>query len=766
MISLFMKKKFVYSIVLLLVISSCSVQRFLPPGEKLYRGSTVKITREKDVKTSTKTLKAQLNAQAKPKHNKFLLGQPWKVWWWYKIGEPKRPKGLKAFLRSKLGEPPVLSSRVNAVSSAENMQAFLENNGYFHSTVHGDTTNKSYFTTAHYTADIFPQYKLRNITWVSDSSELMKALMANQRRTFLKTGNTYSLADIQAERERLDLRIKTKGYYYFNPDYLMAYSDSTVGNRQVDLFLNIKTTTPEEARHPYTINRIVVFPNYTLLNPPPDTSKTGLTNVDGLLIRDTVHRFKTDLFKRTITYRPGQLYSSLDQNTTLNRFINLGAFKFVKNRYVPIKDSVAPHKMNVYYYLTPSKTHSLSAEIDGFSKENKYIGSQVSINWKNRNKYRGAEQLGGRLYGGFEVSFADSLKRNNNYRIGAEATLTIPRFVVPFKIKENNLFPPVTRFLLGYEYFVKQSFYTKNVFRFEYILNWKEANNKEHSLAPISLAYLQGSNVSDSFYKQALIEPSILLNVYSEAILGSYYTYTVHTRSPLKPDQLYFSGGVDVSGNIAGLIMGTKGPRQKSIFGVPFAQYVKFDAEGRYKKRYKSKLEWANRLQIGIGLPYNNSAVLPFSKQYVIGGANSLRGFVTRRIGPGSYLPTANDLKFFQTIGGDYKLLANSELRFPLVGKIYGALFADVGNIWTKDTLLFGNAGKLKKDFLNELAVSSGFGVRVDVGILIIRLDLGIPLRKPYLPDGQRWVLNQIDFGSSTWRNENLILNLAIGYPF
>ncbi len=755
-----------YCLLLLYCISSCSVKRFLPAGEKLYRGATIKVKKEKEVTASTRSLKKQLHLAARPKPNKFFLGQPYKVWWWYFIGQPKREKGLKAWLRNKLGEPPVLSSRVNAKTTAENMQAFLENTGYFHSTVKGDTTNKGYFTKAVYEANVSPQYKIKDIKWVNDSSELLKALAEGTRRSILKTGAAYSLSNIDAERDRLDLMLKTKGYYYFNPDYIMVYADSTIGDRKVNLFLNIKNTTPENAKHPYTIKRIMVYPNYTLVKPPPDTSNAGAKNEDGLLIRDTVNNFHAALFRRTITYRPGQLYSSRDQNTTLNRFINLGAFKFVKNRFEQVKDT-GVHKLNVYYYLTPAKKKSIQAEIDAFSKENKYVGSQISINWKNRNIFHGAEQLGIKIYGGFEVSFRDSLAKNNNFRLGAEASLNIPRFRVPFfAIKEHNQFTPQTKILLGYEYFIKQSFYTKNVFRLQYEFNWKESRNKEHNFAPVALTYLNATNVTDSFYAAAKKNPSILLNVYSEAILGSYYTYTYNSLRPNAKNQWYFTGGVDLSGNIAGLITGAKKIRGTTIFNTPFAQYVKLDLDLRYKRRWPTKIELANRLQLGMGFPYNNSALLPFSKQYVIGGASSLRGFPVRTVGPGTYKPSVNDLRFFQVIGGDYKFLFNTELRVPLAGKLSAAAFADAGNIWTKDTLLFGPAGQLKKDSYKELAVAAGLGIRFDVSVILIRLDVGIPLRKPYLPDGQRWVFDKINFGSSDWRKENLIINIAIGYPF
>ena len=751
---------------MLFIVSSCSVKKHLPFGEKLYRGATVIIKKDKDVKTSKGKLMKQLKVAARPSVNKFILGQPYKVWWWYVIGEPKRQTGLKAWFRKMLGEPPVLSSRITPKANAENMQAWLDNNGYFHSTVQGDTVNKNYFTKAIYKANISPQYKIKSITWVNDSSSLLNVLQSSKRNSVLKVDNPYSLSDIDAERSRLDLRLKTKGYYFFNPDYIMAYADSTVGNRQVDLFLNVKKTTPNNAKHPYTINKITIFPNYTLLLPPPDTSKTGMLSFDTLLIRDTIHKFKPELFKQMITYRPGKIYSSKDQNTTLNRLINLGTFKFVKNRFAVVKDT-SKYLLNAYYYLTPTKNKSLQAEIDGFTKENSYVGSILSMNWKNRNAFKGAEQLQIKAYGSFEVSFADSLKNTNNFRVGTQASLTFPRFVLPFfSIKENRMYPPRTQFSTGYELFIKQNFYIKNIFQLQYEFDWKESINKEHRFSPIAITYQNATNVSDSFYSAAQINPAILLNVYSEIILSSFYSYTLTSINPRAKKQLYFKVGVDISGNIAGLISGAKNVREKKLFNAPFAQYLKFDAQVIYKKKVTDKTDWVNQFQLGIGLPYNNSSMLPFSKQYIIGGSSSMRGFPIRTLGPGSYLPNINDISFLQTIGGDFKLLLNSEFRFPLLGSLKGAFFIDAGNVWTKDTVLFGKAGQLKKDFYKEIAVSTGFGIRLDISVLLIRLDLGIPLRKPYLLDGQRWVVNQMAFGDTEWRRNNLILNIAIGYPF
>lgn len=761
-------------ILIIIIAGSCNVQRYLPAGEKLYKGATVKVEKPKETTQSAKSLAKTIKLAANPKPNKFLFGQPYKVWFWYKIGEPKREKGLKAFFRNKLGEPPVLSSRVNAKTTAENMQSLMENLGYFHTTVQGDTTNTgSYFMKAHYTAQVQPRYSLDSIKWVGDTTKLMKLLerTSQAKAGVLKKGNPYTLSDITAERSRLDLVLKQRGYYFFNPDYIMAYADSTVGNHKVNLYLNIKKTTPEEAKYPYKINDIRVFADYTLSQGQTDTlRKSGFIMYDSLKIKDPKKKFKPSLFAREITYRPGRTYSSRQQNTTLNRLINLGSFKFVKNTFEPVKDSTkavdTSHRLNALYYLTPAKKKSLQAEIDGFTKENNYIGTEVSVSWKNRNAFRGAEQLSVRAYGGIETTSGDSIK-NNNFRLGTEVGLKIPKYAVPFfRIKESNFYPPNTNILFGYEYYRRDILYTKNSFRFDYSATWKPKLQTQWTVAPFSLNYQQATNITDSFRRAALINPSLNLSVFNEVILGSYVTYTYNSGFRSIRNKWYFSGGMDLSGNIYGLATGAKDYRSKTVFGTPFAQYVKFDLDLHYTRKLTSGWDWANRIALGIGLPYNNSRLLPFSKLYTIGGSSSIRGFQSRTLGPGSYKPTAADQRYFQLIGGDYKLLMNTELRIPLTKQLSTAVFIDAGNIWTKDTLLFGPAGKFTKDFLKEIAVAGGVGLRFDATVLLIRVDLGVPLVKPYLPEGKRLVIDQIKLGSAAYRREDLILNIAIGLPF
>lgn len=752
----------------LLFFSSCSVKRYLPEGEKLYRGYSITVQKNEEVKTKSRVLKRDLRLAVRPRPNKFFLGQPWKVWWWYKIGEPKKERGLRKFLRNRLGEPPVLSSRINPEVIAENMEGLMENLGYFHSTAQGDTTSSGHYLKSHFTVQAQPRYHIRNVTWVNDSSQLISTLrQAQQKERIIKPGKPYRLSDITQERDRIDLAIKQKGYYYFNPDYIMLYSDSTVGERKVDMYFNIKESTPDMAKHPYSINSITVFPNYDLASEDLDTTKAGLEIVDGLYVKDTVHNFKKDLFARTVTYRPGTLYSSRSQNITLNRFINLSAFKFVKNRFEAVPDTTFGHLLNAYYFLTPAKEKSIQVELNGFFKDNNYTGAQVGVNWRHRNLFRGAELLTVKPFVGFESATGKNIAKNNNFRLGGEATLRIPKYVVPFiNVKENNFYPPNTTILLGYELLRRQLYYTRNLFRTQYEFTWKKNLIREFTFAPISITYQRATGVTDSFIKVAQANPSLLLNIYDEVILGTLATMTYNKMSANQLNRWYAKAGVDISGNLAGAITGAKTWREKTVFGTPFAQYVKADFDLHYTRGLGNGWDWANRILVGAGFPYNNSVLLPFSKQYVIGGGNSIRGFTVRSVGPGTYKPTDDDQRFFQLIGGDYKLLFNSELRIPLFGNIEGAIFADVGNIWTKDTVLFGKAGQLSNNWFKELAVASGIGFRFDATVILIRVDVGIPLRKPFLPEGERWVFDQIDFSSRDWRRENLILNIAIGYPF
>ncbi len=764
-----MRQVIFYIIVLAtFVITSCSVSKKIPKGETLYNGSKVLVIIDNGFKLNIKSIRKQMVAISVPKKNKMLVGWPYKVWFWYVIGKPKKEKGFKHWLREKFGEPPVFGSIVKTKLNTENMIGYLENEGYYRSKATGDTLVKGYKLEAKYKVTVAHPYTIDSINWKIDSSKLLTDILGDlKKETLLVKGERITLNDIKTERNRVDLLLKNKGYYYFNSDYIIAYVDTSSNNYKANIYMSLKPGTPEKVKRTYVINNIVVFPNYTLLKPPPDTSLAHLKSFDSIYMRDTVHKFKPFVFTKAITYRPGSTYSLTEQNKTLNRFINLGAFKFVKNRFETATFSDTPNSLNVFYYLTPQKKKTIKAEIGSFGKSNSYVGGQLNINWLNRNIFGGAESFNVKTYTSFETASIDSLKDNNNYRLGAEVSLIIPRFFVPFKVKDDNLFPPRTRFTLGYEWFRRQQLYTKNFSRIQYEVNWKSKINVEHTIAPVSITYTNTSAFSTQYQAQIGNNEVLRLSNLPEIVSSSFYNYLTSTTYPNATNIFYFNANVEAAGNIAGAITGAKSGYSKTIAGAYFAQYVKADIDFRYTRKLGKDLYWANRVIIGASIPYGNSRFLPFSRQFIIGGSSSLRGFSPKNIGPGTTLTNTFQQRNYPQVGGDYKLEMNSEIRFPVFGaRLKGAMFLDAGNIWTKDSILYSPTGQLTKDFLNQLAVDAGVGLRFDASILIIRLDVAFPLAKPWLAKSERWVFPKIDLGSGPWRSENLVFNIGLGYPF
>ncbi len=744
----------------LCAIMSCSVGKHLPPGTHLYKGATYDIVKEADNKTKPKKIKSILKGITSPVPNKTIFGWPYRVGLWYAVGEPKKQKGFKYWLRNKLGEPPVLSTALNVNANSANFQASLENKGYFKTSVGGDTTVKGYKVTANYKVELGIPYTINHFGWIVDSASPVGKDIAklSPKDNYIKEKNQYDFDDIKAERTRTDLHLKSKGYYYFSPDHIKAWVDSSIGDHKLNVYFRLKQEIPVAAVIPQTIREITLFPNYTLLNPPPDTSKRGLDMYDSVYIRDTVHYLKPSALLRGLTYRPGSLYNIKRQNRTLNRFINMGVFKFVKNRYESDGDSINPHFLDVYYYLTPLPRKTLQAEIGTFSKSNSFTGVQSSVTWRNRNLFHGAEQLSIRASGAYESSSNDSLKENNNFSLGLETSLTFPRFITPFRIKESNFFPPRTTFTLGYQWFRRQALYTKNFFRVQYSFTWKEKINKEHTFSPLAITYNTTSAYSKQYADLVTQVPALNLSNLSEVIIGQFYNFTFHSVNPKADNIFYFNGNFDMAGQIPGLFNKPTDAYTAKIGGAYFSQYVKLDADFRYSRKLGENTYWANRAIVGIGLPYGNSLFLPFSKQFIIGGASSVRGFQPRALGPGRVQASGLQQLYLPQVGGDYKLELNTELRFPLISRLRGAVFVDAGNIWTRDTVLYGKAAQFSSHFLNDLAVSAGVGVRIDVSILLIRFDVAAPVRSPYAEKGKEWVLG--DF------HKNLIYNIAIGYPF
>jgi outer membrane protein insertion porin family len=763
-------------------VVSCSNTKFLKDGQMLYTGAEVKIENDTLPKKKKNELKAALEENLTPKPNSSFLGLRPKLYAYNATKEPKKEKGLRYWLKYKFGEEPVLLDDVDREFNKDIIVNYSENKGYFNAKAKYDTVSKNKKAQVIYTLNPGAQYLISNVNFVEDSTLINREIQSFKDKTLLKPGNPFDLDVIKAERQRIDDGLKDKGFYYFNPDNIIVQADSTVSkDHKVEMIVKLKDNTPKLATEQFTIDKVVVFPNYNLRD-----AKKGLYNIpmnpdslkgyeyNDIYVVDPKKKFKPRMFDRALYFDKGDIYNRKDHNLSLNRLISLGVFKFVKNEFV-VSDSLN-HKFDAYYVLTPRELQSLRLEALGRTNSANYAGSELNLNWTQRNFFRGAEQFKASVYGAFDVQIGGPADAENIFRAGANAQLSIPRIVAPFQFNSSSAFVPRTNIQIGYEFQNRTTLYTLNTFNASFGYQWKENVRKEHELKVIDVSLIAPANVTPKYEERYYLNPYLKRVVDQQLIFGPTYSYTYSTTMLPRKNTFYYKGMLDLAGNITGLVTGAnaKEDKQKKIFGIPFSQYVKIENDVRFYHKFTEKTSFASRFIAGVAVPYGNSEYIPFSRQFFVGGSNSIRAFRARTLGPGSFDPRTQQQNggFVFDQAGDVKLELNAEYRANLYKFLNVAAFVDAGNIWLINDELNDNGeitrpgGKFSKEFLSEIAVGAGIGLRLDFSILILRLDLAMPLRVPYYEKGERWAFDRINFGDSSWRKDNLILNIAIGYPF
>lgn len=761
------KNVYILLIALAALTTSCSNTKYLPEGELLYTKGTVEVKSEALTRGERKRLEGDLQGMLRPRPNSKILGLRVKLWFYNIAGEPKKDKGFRHWMRTKLGEEPVLFSQVDLDHNAQVLQNHSQNKGFFKAITYADSTRKGKRAQANYTVESKAQYKIRGVIFPKDSTALDSLIASTASQSVLKQGNGYDLEDIKAERLRIDTRLKENGYYFFAPEHLIVQVDSTVGNKQVDLLIKVKPEAPVRAKQVFKINDVFIYPSFSVRRDTVGIEQDDVTYHNDLVIIDKDDRFKPRIFDRALYFKKGDVYNRTAHNLSLNRLIHLNVFKFVKNQFRVIDDEEG-NQLDAFYYLTPHPKKSIRVEVLGKTNSANYTGTELNVNWSNRNTFRGAELLEISAFGGLEVQVSGQNKGFNVYRVGSEAKLTWPRFISPFNHRSSSGFMPRTRATIGYEYQLRQQLYSLNSFTGSFGYLWKENVRKEHQFNVMDVTYVNPGHVTDLYRERIDQDPTLAKVIEKQLIFGPNYTYTyTNTMQTDKKHTFYYKAGLDVAGNLTGLLTGAnirQGDTSK-VFGVPFSQFARIEQDFRHYLKLGENSQLASRVFAGVGFSYGNSKEMPYIKQFFNGGTNSIRAFRARSLGPGSFRPDADASDFLPDQSGDIRLEINTEYRAKLFSIVHGAVFVDAGNIW-----LFHDdekpGAKFTGDFLKEFAVGTGVGLRFDLSFLILRTDLAFPIRKPFLPENERWVLDQINFGSKNWRRENLVFNLAIGYPF
>ncbi len=747
-------------------MSSCGYQKYLTESETLYTGADINYKKNGSSKFPY-AVKVELEDVIYPDPNLLLFGifRP-KLWIYNTTKEPKKEKGFRYWKKYKLGYEPVLLEETNPKRIKNLLLNRLYNHGYFNAKANYTINYKKKEAHVIYNLELNQPYLIDSISFPEAKDSLSIQIAATKSKTLIKKGSPYDLSVLKEERVRISERMNNLGYYYFDPNFLIFEIDSTVGDKRVNIFLRVKKNIKENFLELKRLGNIYVFPNYDLRN--SDTIQhldTLLSNGTNYILQDSSIRPK--IVTDVIYLEKDKKYSKKAHEYTINRLVGLGVYQFVSIKYIP--DSTT-NKLYPHVQLTPSIKKSIRLELSGTTKSNGFTGPNLQLSFRDKNLFKGAELLSINLNFGYEVQLLSDASGLNSYEFGINTQLRIPRIISPFNIKlAENRFTPTSNIRLGFKSLNRQQYYQLNSFDVGFGYKWRTTLAKLHEFYPVSINYVNLVSSSPEFDEILLENPSVRRSFEEQFILGTNYYYTFDSRlKRASQHNFYFKGGIDLSGNFAQLFK-TLDDDKKSfgddsdykLLGISFSQYLRLESVFKYFFYFKNDNVIANRLILGSGISYGNSFIMPYIKQFFIGGVNSIRAFQARSLGPGTYRRTEEDLNgnIFIDQSGELKLEFNSEYRINIYSIYKAALFVDIGNVWLlrEDSLRPG--GEFKADqFLNELAVGVGVGLRIDPDFFVIRLDLGFPLRKPFLPKGERWVLD--NFGTDP------VLNIAIGYPF
>ncbi len=757
-----MKNRFLY-IALCFALLSCSANKFLPQGEKYFEGHEIKYS--DDASALPRNVKFNLSDELKPNGTRqFFISRPG-TWIFEVINEPKKTKSLSHWIKYKLGKKPVYLSSVNLNHNASIIESKLNSNGFFRADVSTAIDSTKHNAIAVYNVHLGTPYYFDTLEVCTTPDEICTKIDSIHRADpQIVGGDLFQKTKLEAERQQISKTFKNQGYFYFVPGFTYFSADSSADSHEVKLRLNVKERIPDVGLSQYTVSSATI-------NLAAGSKNTKIIG-DSLRIEIDPDKLflKPKKLAPFIAIKPGELYSAQDEETTLKQLNRLEVFEFVNIQFIP--DTSDGHRFLAARLLAnPKPKHSVQSEFNLSTTSTGFTGPGLQLEYYNRNVFHGAEKFRFTATGRYEKQLSRKNQGLTSYDIDLKAALLFPRVGLPFINDKGNMGNvPKTKYELRYRLYDQPNYYAQSSLGASFGYEWLRGNTLFNDLKLINLDYvklLRSSDNLEQLFQEGILSRESFDDLY---IFGPSYGFTYNP--PITKDNIfrYFLGGsAESSGNILNgiysLINASKNEDgQYTLFNVPFAQYVRFQIDFRTYYKLSKYNTLAFRQNIGLGIPYRNSSELPFSKQFFVGGASSLRGFKVRSVGPGTYYNTSSNSYFDQT--GDILIELNLEDRIDLGDYLEGAVFVDAGNVWLKNSSDARPGGKFKwKDFGREMAIASGIGLRINLQFVIVRFDFGVPLRKPYQQKYNGWVFKNIQLNNQ-WLNDNLILNIAIGYPF
>ena len=700
------------------------------------------------------------------KPNGKLLWMRPRLAFYNSLKEPKKEKGIKHWLKNNIGKSPALLDQEIINKLDQTFQNRLYHKGFFNATSRHEIQKKKKTAQISFYIDAKQNYRIDTLIWPEVTDQVTEAIFNSSANTLIKKDNSYSLDLLKSERERIDQELKNTGFYYFDMQYLLFQADTSAGDHQVRLRLVIKSDSPKEAGQIYHFDKIIIAEDFKLENYHPDTTQVG-----NYTILSTSQFMKPKIFLNSVLFDKKEIYSQENHNNSLRQLMGLSAYKFVNIKYSEINSQDST--INALFLLTPSPKMSVSTEANATAKSNNFLGPGLKIGYKSRNFFRGAEVFSVDFNGGYEKQISGDGQGDTAYEISVDTKLGIPR-LVPFKLRKSyKPYLPTTSINMGFGIYARVSLYKFNTLATGLEYSLKKNRYITHVIRPIDISMTNLSESTTEFEDYLSQNPAIQQSFDEQFIIGLSYNFILNHLMNIRTAPYFVNLGADFSGNMIGVINSiasgekTSPDNQIVIFGSPVSQYTRLRGDFRYYFKTGKESVIATRLYGAVGVPYGSSTVMPYIKQFFVGGTNSVRAFRARSVGPGTHISPDSVSNILVDQTGEIKLEANAEFRFPIVKYLKGAIFADAGNIWLVNADSLRPGGKFdSQNFYKELAIGLGFGLRIDVNVVVLRFDWAIPIKKPWLPEGERWTFDSMDIMSSRWRKDNLLWNIAIGYPF
>lgn len=767
----------IFTLLFLLLLSGCSTTKMIPEGQKLYTGiKKVEVDKPKELKLDP-DLESSLSSPLDYPPNNALLGSssiripfPLGLWVYNKLYVYKdRKKGFKRWIYKRFSSVPVLVSDVKPELRIKVVENMLQDYGHFGSKASYEILNDKKDpkkAKIKYKVKINNPYPLDSVAIIARESSADVIMSQIPLSSELQKGSNYNVFHLQEEQIKITDALRDKGYYYFRPDFIEYLADTVQVSNKVQLRLQRKESLGDNLLDPYRIGNIDVY-LYSR-----DTSEWKKDTYRGINFHyNKKLGMKRSILHKAILLMKDSLYSQSKQSLTLQNLYRLNSFNSINLQFSP--DTISNKRLlDMRIDAAFEAPYEVEAELDVVYKSNSQVGPGIAAGVTWANVFKGGESLSLKLKGSYEWQTGASNPETgnksliNSYELQLNATLAVPRLLVPtfmmpkyFRYANKTTIEISEDFLNRANYFNMVSFGTSITYDFQTSKRWF------HSFTPFRLNYNYMLHKSLTFQETLNQNPAIALSFQDQFIPQISYTVTYDGTYGNDPaNKIVWQNTVSEAGNaLYGLmnLFGNKQGYNKTIFGNQFSQFAKFSSQLILYKGLPANTVLAGRVLLGAGLAYNNSKVLPYNEQFYIGGANSIRAFAIRSIGPGSYRPAVIDKNTFLDQTGSFKFEMNLEYRFPLVSQLYGAVFLDAGNVWLlKDDSLRPGGALNKQTFFKEIALGTGVGLRYDLDFLVIRGDLGIGIHTPYQNSGKRGYYNLKNF------KEGLAFHLAIGYPF